>query len=318
MNCEIELLSPQLLEDYSQRLKEIDELRLSFGLDIGWHYPLDILWILQKIALLSENKVVLDAGAGKGLLQFAIADRGHQVISVDFSKRKFQLPIRLTFPVRKLSGDVTAGEYLEHMTSKYSAKPKSISDILIPLRRLVQKIKRGLVSLMRLPIFLAKRRTHKKGVGTILLYRSNILNMHHLEDATVDILVSLSALEHMKKPEIEGAIKEFRRILKPAGMMIITTNAAKDRDWYHEPSMGWCFSEQSLRQFFSIDQNCSSNWEAYDTIHAQLISSEELQRRLSPSYALSGKNGMPWGIWDPQYVPVGLFIQMPKGEPRAS
>jgi ubiquinone/menaquinone biosynthesis C-methylase UbiE len=279
---------------------------------------MDILWILQKIASLSENKVVLDAGAGKGLLQFAIADQGHQVISVDFSERKFQLPIRLAFPVQRISGDLTAGEYLEHMTSKYSGTPKSIPSLLIPLRRLAQKIKRGLISLMKLPIFLVKRKAQRYSAGSILLYRSNILNMHHLENASVDVLLSLSAIEHMEMDEIEDAVKEFKRVLKPGGAMIITTNAAKDRDWYHEPSMGWCFMEQSLRKIFGVDQIGSSNWEEYDAIHAQLHSSKELQRRLSPSYALSGKNGMPWGIWDPQYVPVGIFLQMPQGETLAS
>ena len=134
--------------------------------------------------------------------------------------------------------------------------------------------------------------------------------MHHLEDASVDIVVSLSAIEHLKNSEIEKAISEFQRVLKPGGSIIITTNAARDHDWYHEPSMGWCFSEQSLRQLFNLDQNCSSNWIEYDTIQEQIRSSVDLQHRLSPSYALSGKNGMPWGIWDPQYLPVGLFIQM--------
>ncbi len=310
MNCEIQLLSPQLLENYPSYVEEMDDLRLSLGLDIGWHYPLDIIWILTKITLFPESKVILDAGAGKGLLQFLLAERGYQVVSVDFSDRRMQLPIRLAYPIQTLKGDTASGEYLGHMNSKYSTESPTITNHLVTLRRGAHKTRRFLTALSRLPSFFYRRRKQNARVGSILIYWSTILNMHLLEDESVDVVVSLSAIEHLKKIEIEKAVKEFKRVLKPCGAIIITTNAAKDHDWYHEPSMGWCFSEQSLRQIFGVNKNCLSNWDEYDFIEAQIRSSVELQRRLSPSYALSGKNGMPWGIWDPQYIPVGLFIEM--------
>jgi ubiquinone/menaquinone biosynthesis C-methylase UbiE len=310
MNCEIELLSPRLLEDYPSYVGEMDDLRLNLGLDIGWHYPLDIIWILRKITLVPESKIILDAGAGKGLLQFLMAERGHQVVSVDFSDRRMQLPIRLAYPIQILKGDTSSGEYLGHMNLKYTHESPAITNHLVTLRRGAYKIRRFLTALFRLPSFFYRRRRQKAKVGSILIYWSNILNMHLLEDASVDIIVSLSAIEHMKKSEIEKVLGEFKRVLKPGGALIITTNAAKDHDWYHEPSMGWCFSEQFLHQSFGLNKNCTSNWDEYKSIQEEIRSSVELQRRLSPSYKLSGKNGMPWGIWNPQYVPVGVFIEM--------
>ena len=32
----------------------------------------------------------------------------------------------------------------------------------------------------------------------------------------------------------------------------------------------------------------------------------ELRGKLADFYYQSGKNGMPWGKWDPQYQPVGV------------
>jgi ubiquinone/menaquinone biosynthesis C-methylase UbiE len=311
MNCLIELLTPRLLENYPVLLDKIDDLRLSLGLDLGWHYPLDIIWMLEKIKFSAESAVILDAGAGKGLLQFALAEEGYQVVSVDFSNRRFQLPIRVVYPIQALKGDLSAGEYLDHINSRYSRELPAIMDILRSLRRVAHKARRFLVALVRSPFFLYRRRKRKGRVGSILIYQSNILNMPHIENGSIDAVVSLSVIEHLKKSEIEKAVREFQRVVKPGGLIIITTNAARDRDWYHEPSMGWCFSEQSIRDLFSLNQACPSNWGEYDTIYEQIRSSAELQGRLSPSLALSGKNGMPWGVWDPKYIPVGLLMHVP-------
>jgi ubiquinone/menaquinone biosynthesis C-methylase UbiE len=312
MKCKIELLNPQLLDDHAVLLKEIDELKTNLGLDIGWHYPLDLIWILKQLEMSQEGTKILDAGAGKGLLQFAMAEKGFHVVSVDFSKRLFQLPIRLSYPIQTLTGDLSTGEYLDHMKSIYSGEHPIIKRRLISLKRLAYKVRRFLVAMVRLPLFSIKRKKQKVRVGSILIYQSNILSMPHIEDSSIDVVVSLSVIEHMKKTEIENAIKEFQRVLKRGGVMIITTSAAKDCDWYHEPSMGWCFSEQSIRDLFGLNQTCPSNWDDYVNIQEKIRSSVELQRRLSPSYAWSGKKGMPWGVWNPQYIPVGIFMRIPQ------
>ena len=103
------------------------------------------------------------------------------------------------------------------------------------------------------------------------------------------------------------AVREFERVLKPGRPMICTTSAAKEKDWFHQPSRGWCFSEQTLESFFAFNGGVTSNWPLYDTIMGQIRKSVELQRRLSPVYRKSGDKGMPWGKWDPKYLPVGVI-----------
>ena len=53
----------------------------------------------------------------------------------------------------------------------------------------------------------------------------------------------------------------------------------------------------------------SSNFSEYETISSELRESQILREQLAPMYFDSGESGMPWGVWDPQYVPVGLRRQ---------
>jgi 2-polyprenyl-3-methyl-5-hydroxy-6-metoxy-1,4-benzoquinol methylase len=55
-------------------------------MQIGWRYILDITWILKEIdnLNLSRGSLVMDAGAGNGVLQFILAGQGYNVVSVDF------------------------------------------------------------------------------------------------------------------------------------------------------------------------------------------------------------------------------------------
>ena len=88
--------------------------------------------------------------------------------------------------------------------------------------------------------------------------------------------------------------------------MLITTSAAEAEDWFHEPSRGWNFSTVTLASIFGIQ---ADRWDGdFRTALAALNNCTELQKRLHPSYRMSDKNGMPWGIWKPVYVPVGVAI----------
>ncbi len=39
---------------------------------------------------------------------------------------------------------------------------------------------------------------------------------------------------------------------------------------------------------------------------AEIRDCSDLYNNLAPAYFRSGNNGMPWGVWDPQYQPVGI------------
>ncbi len=157
MNCLNELPTPQPRKDYSIYLEDIDALRINFGLDLGWHYPLDIIWILMNVTLPLVGIVIFDSGAIKGLLQYAIGEKAYQLVRMDFSDHRFQLPIRLAFPLKHLKSIQTTGECLNHMTSKYSGELPENTDKLITLRRAILKARRLLVALSRLPFPIFKR-----------------------------------------------------------------------------------------------------------------------------------------------------------------
>ena len=88
--------------------------------------------------------------------------------------------------------------------------------------------------------------------------------------------------------------------------MVATLGAAKNKDWYHEPSKGWCYTEASLKDIFQLPHNVRSNYDRYDALMKDLTECDELKDHLAEFYFKSGDNGMPWGKWDPQYQSVGV------------
>jgi hypothetical protein len=87
---------------------------------------------------------------------------------------------------------------------------------------------------------------------------------------------------------------------------LATLGAACEADWLHGPSRGWCYTEASLRRLFDLPADVPSNYFRYNELLAALKGCAELRENLASFYYRSGENGMPWGIWDPQYQPVGV------------
>ena len=79
---QLEILSPSLIERFPATVKEVDKICHRLGIEIGWHYILDITWILQQLDCPPEA-TILDVGAGAGALQFVLAEWGYNIISVD-------------------------------------------------------------------------------------------------------------------------------------------------------------------------------------------------------------------------------------------
>jgi ubiquinone/menaquinone biosynthesis C-methylase UbiE len=129
--------------------------------------------------------------------------------------------------------------------------------------------------------------------------------MADIPDSSIDDIVSISALEHNTIDGLRKVIKELLRVLKPGGKLLATLAAAKDNDWFHEESKGWCFTEKTLRDIFNL-HDCPSNYDRYDELFDALKKSDELKNSLAKFYFESGDNGMPWGVWDPKYQAVGV------------
>jgi ubiquinone/menaquinone biosynthesis C-methylase UbiE len=151
-----------------------------------------------------------------------------------------------------------------------------------------------------------KLKSRRTQYGKLTYYLADFRKMDYLGDNSIDCIVSVSAVEHNDHKGVEDAVSEFMRVLKSGSPMVITTSATDGKDWFHKPSKGWCFSERSLKEMFCLDHPLS-NFSNYDIIFDKLKINKEMQTRLADFYYKSGNNGMPWGIWDPQYMPVGII-----------
>jgi SAM-dependent methyltransferase len=287
MQNRIEILPVALLDEHRPLVSSLKKLAHSLGLDFGWHYLLDLTWIINRLGVVKDKKVI-DAGAGTGVLQWYLADRGARVISIDrMSRARLSLRFRQRFRVSGLR-----------------------SSDLVPTYKMVQGAIRDYREFpshwraqVRDLIGLAEPR---RADGQVIIYNQDLKNLEHIQDESIDAVVAVSALEHNPSEDLEILVAELMRVLKPGGALLATLGAARDEDWFHKPSHGWCYGEASLRRLFGISDDVPSNYDRYDQLLTELVNCAELRRNLAKFYFLSGDNGMPWGKWDPQYQSVGV------------
>jgi SAM-dependent methyltransferase len=287
----IELLDVDILRAEPKLAAGFYRKAARLHIQLGWHYILDLIWIARRLGP-AEGLNVLDAGAGLGVLQWWLADRGATVVSVDRQDRS-DLPgrMRLAHRVRgQRSGD---------LSSAWAAVRHRLAQADAPLPR------RLALSLRATAVALASR-VARKGRGEVLFIRQDLTRPLDLPDDAVDAVVSVSALEHNAPDELPAVVEELMRVLRPGGILLATLAAARECDWYHEPSRGWCYTEATLRRVFDLPAQAESNFARFDELFDRLRGSETLRRRLAPFHSLSGECGMPWGVWNPVYLPVGV------------
>lgn len=291
----IELLSTDLIDANHELAQSILRRGNELGIGLGWHYVLDLIWIINKVLLLPKSSVILDAGAGNGLLQFLLADLGYTVISADFAERT---PPRGTARTHRVI-EVTTGRhyenaYIQHLETEFKTTSSGREQIITDADAFQDMIKRN-------------------PSGTIYYYRTDICDLQLIQAGTIDAVVSLSALEHNQHDVFHRAIAELCRVVKTGGLLFATVSATdKTQDWYHIQSKGWCYTEESLIKLFSLESP-ATNYTGYSSLFAKLQGSLFLKQHLAPSYFNSGNNGMPWGRWDPQYQPVGVIKVVRRG-----
>ena len=291
MNERIEILSVDLLDSRAGLVEEFRTTARKLGLELGWHYALDFAWIASHLGEPS-GKRILDAGAGTGVLQWWLADKGAEIVSVDRTDRTdLSCRFRMAYDVRGL-------------------RPEDLSPTwrLVPLRLLDRSRSIGgkIGGAAKAAITTFIEPMSSKASGKVIFYHQDLSSMPDLPDGSFDAIVSVSALEHNRPDTLQGTVKELLRVLKPDGLLLATLAAAKDQDWYHEPSKGWCYSDESLRRIFALSGSAWSNYQDYDLLFAKLFDCAELRENLPSEVFESGDNGMPWGNWDPKYQPVGV------------
>jgi len=289
MNEKIELLPVDLLDQNRDLVIELRKLAASLGLDFGWHYLLDLTWTIQQLGPV-ENRRILDAGAGTGILQWYLAEHGAQVVSVDRSSRSL-LPVRFRRryrcqglrpgdlePISKVFKNDLSGRTATGWSGRISRLSKDISGLFVS----------------------------PTDPGEVWIYNQDLTELFDLADNSFEAIVSISALEHNPPENLPNVVNELCRVLKPGGPLVATLTASAKEDCWHAPSAGWCYSSESLQRLFGLSAQTPHNYAEYDRLFAALKNCTELREHLAGFYFKSDQNGMPWGIWDPQYMPVGV------------
>lgn len=290
----LEILPVSLLETEWQIITELKELAHKLKLEFGWHYLLDLSWIIRQIEEIQEKRII-DAGAGIGVMQWYLAERGAKVISVDLESR-VGLPSRFRrrFDVSGLREQDLADSGLKVVAHQ------------LDLLNLVKFLAADVLDYINNQFFERRDNLGSMQNGQVVIYNQNLADLRDISSDSIDVVVAVSSLEHNSPEFLIRIVGEIMRVLKPGGALFATLAATKDIDWYHEPSGGWCYSEATLRRIFAIPSEVRSNYSQFDQLFEQLKVSDELRNNLASFYFRSGDNGMPWGIWDPQYQPVGI------------
>lgn len=290
----IELLSVDLLVQHAERAAYFGRLSRRLGISPGWHYPLDWIWLDRQLGEVRRQEI-LDAGAGVGLMQWHLALGGASVISVDRSSRAW-LPL--------------------HLRHWYRASGLRPTDLL-PFRRVldareptISARQRG-AALLRSALGGVLHLGRARAEGRVRLYTHDLHALPEIASGSIDRVVAVSSLEHNPPDRMEAVVNELWRVLKPGGSILATMAAARDEDWYHAPSSGWCYTESTLRRLFRVPESAPSNFADFDGRMDALRGCATLRKALARRYFRSGDNGMPWGVWNPLYQPVGIVVTKP-------
>jgi len=319
----IELLGLNIFNTHKKEITFLESMISCLKKQIGWHYHLDLAWMLREIADLKEGALILDAGGYSGLAQFMLSELGYNVVNADFSNPPFtqkminryrDVMIRVNNPSRErfknrytqfLHGahgvpiDIDGNDF-PCMNIQDESETRSLISKSKHYPRHPEKTENG-----NLPYFL--KNNVFDNCGKIFLYKSDLKEMRLMPDDFFDGVVSISALEHNDHNDFERCVDEMMRVTRQGGKMVMTVSASTADDWFHEDSKGWCYGENTIKKLFRLPNDISSNFTKIDSIADDLKKeNNELHRRLASFHFKSGKNGMPWGIWNPQYLPVGI------------
>jgi 2-polyprenyl-3-methyl-5-hydroxy-6-metoxy-1,4-benzoquinol methylase len=145
---------------------------------------------------------------------------------------------------------------------------------------------------------------NRQKVGSIDWLAGNLCDVPEMDTGAFDAVISLSSLEHIPLEILPSALAEIQRMVRSDGYWAVTTSATEQLDtWYHEQSLGYCFSKSDIESLFNASSQ--SSVKPAEIMHLYK-KSQYLKENLAFHYRLSGNNGMPWGRWDPLYMPVGF------------
>ena len=306
------LLDSKLLENKIE-LNVIDYWLKVLNRPQGWHYDLDIIWILKELEKNNINKgaTILDAGAGLGITQFILSYLGYNVISLDFSDRKLPNFARNIFDIKIINNSQFNYEHEYMNFVKYNAENRVNKIEEVNSYSFFTKLKNIFVNQIYRSrnyfYYLSEISKSNSSYGKITFIRAAFHNIQ-LEENSVDAVISVSAIEHADKNLLRENLNEFRRVVKDSGPILISTSANDDllQDTYHTKTKGICFSKKSVADFGE-----NLNFEDYDysSTEKDLLGSTLFMDRIDRYYTQDPLSDFYNGkINKFPYLPVGIKI----------
>jgi ubiquinone/menaquinone biosynthesis C-methylase UbiE len=288
MSDQIKLLQVSLLND-KQKLEELTHWLRVMNRPNGWHYDLDHIWILQELenAGIKPGATVVDAGAGQGVMQYLLAARGYNVISLDFSPRSSPARAQGIFSI---FGDGEKEISYQHSYMNfisYGVDSKGGLSSRLSLKKLknIHKIPARFYRFCKsyLAYYIERYFGNHDDFGDIHFIRAAFHDVP-LEDCSVDAVISVSAIEHADISLFESNINSLNRILKPGAPLLVTTSISKTKsNTYDHLVEGWCYSEESLKGYFP---SCDMDINITDC-ERSFLESRSFLNRLDPYYYLN-------------------------------
>jgi len=280
-NNTYELLDPELFNKYKKEVLYIDKWLKIINRSNGWHYHLDILWILQELknAGIKKGATILDAGAGMGIAQFVLASLGYNIISLDFTARVKPKFAKNIFDIKLNSQDLDYKHpYMDYIKYKDGSEKKDLKNIKN------RNLTRSFYSKIRtLKNFITnKLETFKdhSNFGKIEFMRA-AFHQIPLKDKSVDAVISVSAIEHADRDIIKENLKEICRIVKDDGVSLITTSSTnKNETIYNEKYESWEFSESELNDLLKLN-----NKNDFGLVEKKYLKSKDFINRIDIFYS---------------------------------
>jgi len=316
----IELLNTDLLSD-QEKLNEIDHWLKVMNRPQGWHYDMDIIWLLKGLgdAGIKKGATILDAGAGMGITQFLLAANGYNIISLDYSPRLNPPLAKDIFEIEVVEQDNLDYKhdyigFVDYDSTRNEGKNNKIPDlfekVLNAMGRgpeyMLSRVKQQFQKKQNKQININEKMRNHNDFGNIKFIRAAFHDMP-LKDEEVDALVSVSAIEHADPKLMKQNINEMKRVVKKGNPLLITTSGTgKNKDWFHEKTQGWCYTEKSLKKIAGDDSIIQFN---YNTVEENILNSSTWRSRIDPYYSKDSNseffrmkmNSLP-------YLPVGISI----------
>ncbi|ABO18043.1 class I SAM-dependent methyltransferase [Prochlorococcus marinus] len=299
-----DILSPRKLFSQINNLREIKYWSKVLNRPNGWHYDLDIIWILNKLIEydIKPGGWILDAGAGQGLLQFILASRGYNVISYDYSDRDVLFRAKSIFQITNEKKEIEfKHKYMANI--KYAPKNSNINSIFSYIKRCGLKVflKNGFDWLVNFLIFcyefISKR---NKNYGSIVMRRGSFQDLSKF-NFKVDAIVSLSAIEHCDKEQIKECLEQMFRKVSKGPMLITTSINSLTEDSYENYFCSWTFGKNSLLELFNV----SVQEKEIDSVQTEIQKNNLFWNRLD-SYYFQRKDSYFYKNKNVPYVPIGI------------